>query len=80
MPAAIAVAPEIPATATGLDEGELEPFPSWPKLFNPEHETVPPVEITHVWLPPAAIAVTPTIPSTGTGAGELLVVPSPSCP
>ena len=40
------------ATATGVDELLLLPFPSWPLSFKPQHLTAPVATFAHVWLPP----------------------------
>jgi hypothetical protein len=49
-PAAIALTPLArPTTSTGMRLFALEPFPSWPNLFEPQHFTPPPLVIAQVW-------------------------------
>src|SRR6266581_4427074 len=51
-------APSMPTTATGTEEMLLKvPSPSCPKLFRPQHCTVPSGRRIHVCDPPAATAV-----------------------
>ena len=57
--ALIAVAPLRPATATGV----VSP----PKVWSPQHSTVPPARRAQVCVELATIAVTPLRPKTATG-------------
>jgi hypothetical protein len=79
-PAAIAVAPVTPLTATGVDESVRVPFPNCPAPLNPQHVTAPPVTIAHVWKYPTVTAVAPVRPVTATSVDEAMVVPFPNCP
>ncbi len=47
-------------TSTGLFCWAVCPMPSWPKLLPPQHLTLSPVTITHVWMYPAAMAMAET--------------------
>ena len=58
----------------------MVPLPSWPKEFNPQHLTVPPVRRAQVSSAPAEIWVAPVRPLTLTGVEDWFVVPSPSSP
>jgi hypothetical protein len=66
---------------TGVGLFVVVPFPSWPELLSPQHNTAPVEEWAHVWDPPAAIAETPEPnPATPTGTELFSVVPFPSWP
>ena len=55
-------------TSTGTLLLVVEPFPSWPSPFLPQHFTPPPVVTAQVWLPPAETDWTPLAsPNTSTG-------------
>ena len=57
------------------------PSPTCPILFNPQHNTAPPLVTAHVLLPPPASFATPLpSPTTLTGVSRPLVVSSPSWP
>lgn len=51
LPAAMALAPVIPLTATGIVRLVVVPSPSRPPLFSPQQRTSPAM-IAHVWLLP----------------------------
>jgi hypothetical protein len=69
------------AGPTGVGLFVVVPFPSWPELFSPQHNTVPVGERAHVWYPPAAIVAMPgPNPETPTGTELFFVVPFPSWP
>jgi hypothetical protein len=79
----MAVTPDvIPVTGTGV--GELAaalPFPSWPLLLEPQHETAPEGVSAQLWASPAPTAIEGERPLTGTGEGLLCcIMPSPSWP
>jgi len=76
----MAVAVEIPFTATGILKVIFVPFPSWPLELRPQHPTEPPLKTAQVWEYPAAIAVAVEIPLTATGTLELIFVAFPSWP
>ena len=93
LPAFIATALLIPATATGEDRSVVLLSPSWPELLLPQHLTVPSASMAHEWYspeaePPAEIAVTfgrgvDTAEDVLTSTGELLLsysFPLPSWP
>jgi hypothetical protein len=78
-PAAMALALEIPATVTGVDEDFVTAvLPSWPSLLLPQHLIVPSARRAQVCVPPTAMAVAVEIPKAATGVDESLFVPSPS--
>jgi hypothetical protein len=77
-PAAIAVTPLIPVTATGTPLVVDDPSPSCPTSFVPQQLTEPLDRRAHVCHAPAEIAVALLIPVTATGTPLDIVVPSPS--
>ncbi len=58
-----------PGTSTGLNRSPVLPMPSWPRSFIPQHFTVPPVTMTHVWACPMATALAYT-PGVGREKGK----------
>ena len=58
-----------PGTSTGLYRSPVLPMPSWPRSFIPQHFTVPPVTMTHVWACPMATALAYT-PGVGREKGK----------
>ena len=79
-PAATAVTPLSPLTATGTELFAVVPLPSWPLRFSPHAMTVPLLSRAMLWLPPAETAVTPLRALTAAGAALFVIVPLPSCP
>ena len=48
-----ALVPELrPLTVTGVVERALVPLPNWPKVFWPQHLTVPSVDTAHTPISP----------------------------
>ena len=82
LPAAIAVTPMArPARSTGVALPIVEPFPSCPLTFQPQHLTAPAFMSAHVWAKPAAIALTLLgRPETSTGVEVVFDEPLPSWP
>ena len=79
--------PLIPETSTGLVRSVVDPSPSWPLLFQPQHTDLPVLCTAHVWNLPALIATTSLSGleseeevTTLTGEDEDDVLPRPSCP
>ena len=70
-----------PATVVGVDLLSVEPMPSWPCLFAPQHFAVPSDVIAQVWVAPEDICVKLTLPaSTCPGSSALPDVLCPSRP
>ena len=72
-PGAMAVTPERPLTVTGTLLLKLEPFPSWPKPFPPQHLAVVSAKTAQVVLLPAAATAT-AVDTPTTATGTLLAV------
>ncbi len=73
--------PVSPVTGTGVVLLLVEPLPSWPWLFCPQHCTVPFFSSAQVCSNPADIwARFSGSPDTATGRLLLVVVPLPSSP
>ena len=79
--------PLIPETSTGLVRFVVDPSPSWPLLFQPQHTDLPVLCTAHVWNLPALTATTSLSGleseeevTTLTGEDEDDVLPRPSCP
>ena len=68
-----------PSTTVGSARSLIEPSPSCPALFAPQH-TAAPARAAHVWRAPALSALAPASPATATGAARSLIEPSPSWP
>src|SRR5215831_8217802 len=81
-PTAIAVAPVMPLTDTGVSAlvPFADPFPNCPNVFEPQHLTVPSTRTAHVARSPPLIAITVPSPVGDTGVPELSVDPFPSWP
>src|SRR5262249_31600268 len=81
-PAAIAVTPVRPETATGVVREVVVPSPSWPNTLSPQQRTVPAASSAHECAAPTVTAVAPLVsPGTSTGrCGVESVVPMPSWP
>jgi len=78
--AEICVAPDSPATATGVNEVKpAAALPSWLFELLPQQRTCPPATSAHVWKVPAVISVAPDRPVTATGvAATIPAEPFPS--
>ncbi|MEZ5178810.1 MAG: hypothetical protein R2746_11170 [Acidimicrobiales bacterium] len=66
-------------TATGLGRSVVEPSPTWPNPFWPQHHSVSSLRMAHVWSLPAETDFQVLLP-TATGLNRLVVVPSPTWP
>src|SRR5438067_2436031 len=66
-PPAMATAPVMPSTATGVALSIVVPLPNWPLPLRPQAWTVPSDVSDRLCRQPVAIAVTPPSPLTGTG-------------
>ena len=66
VPVATAMAPTSPSTKTGAVLDVVEPSPSWPAVFLPQHDTLVSGRITQEWARPPSSCATPG--RTGTGA------------
>jgi hypothetical protein len=79
-------APSIPDTATGTTRSVVELSPTLPKVFKPQHFTLPSAITTHVCISPALTLTanddgdSPSIFDTSTGTLVDVVVPSPNWP
>jgi len=71
---------ELVRTSTGLVRRVVEPSPTWPEVFAPQHFTAPPVRRAQPCSLPAEIARTPVSPETATGVLRVVVEPSPTWP
>src|SRR5208283_2942419 len=72
-----------PVTDTGVKLSVVVPFPSWPRLFDPQHLTPPPKTTAHAKAAPVPTSMSGTAfvsPLITTGVVRWMVVPSPSCP
>src|SRR5215831_346182 len=84
-PTAVTLLPEM-STCVGVSTGlVIEPIPTWPYAFWPQHHNVPSAFLTaHVKYPPAAAVRPPRTPApatTGVGdppGGDVMIRPSPS--
>ncbi len=76
----VALVPSGSETRTGLGESVVEPSPSSPSAFEPQHMASPVSKVAHECVAPAVIDVALALPDreTGTGVGEVVVEPSPS--
>jgi hypothetical protein len=78
LPAETERAPVNAETVTGPTRVLVEPSPSWPKVFAPQHRTIPVIISAQEWAPPALTARTSERPATETGSFRSVVEPSPS--
>jgi hypothetical protein len=76
--AEIDATPVSPGTAAGAGDGFVEPFPSWPLPFCPQHFTVALESSAHLCESPTAIDTTPERP--GTTDAEVLPLPQQVTP
>src|SRR5439155_6473868 len=79
-PALTATSLRAPLTAAGTLRSALEPSPSWPLPFHPQHAPALSTLTAHVNAPPAATDRSDHPPVTGPAAGLALLVRFPSCP
>ena len=67
-------------TVTGVVDGVVVPSPNCPKIFPPQHLTLPSFKRAQLKLKPVEMAMALEIPLTATGEDLFVVEPSPSCP
>src|SRR6185295_11807774 len=65
---------------TGVNEGVVDPFPSWPLEFAPQHLRLPLASRAHVENCPVATWLTFVSPGTVSGTKEFVVELFPNCP